>query len=217
MERDGKSRKRGVSLESLALMCIYMALIQSEVPRPMKDLCCLTNIDQDKVWQYLKTYDPFYRPSLMFEYFLHSLNLTYKELKEIREKVKQLEKKFVFSPNTLIAACAYAFLREKQCKSDQEKPKSLSQLAQQLGVSSMALSRCVKKIKNYWSMRYHCGPSIQLGAGLGSIFSSLFRSLVPVPKGAAKTIGKIAKNEGVSVGYLSREYKSRPVWKLAPS
>ena len=92
----GKSRKRGVCLESLALMCVYMALIESEVPRPMKDLCRLTNIDQDKVWQYLKTDDSFYRPSLMCEYFLHSLNLTYKELKEIREKVKQLEKKFVF-------------------------------------------------------------------------------------------------------------------------
>ena len=143
----GKSRKRGVCLESLALMCVYTALIESEVPRPMKDLCPLTNIDQDKVWQYLKTDDSFYKPSLMCEYFLHSLNLTYKELKEIREKVKQLEKKFVFSPKTLIAACAYAFLREKQCRSDQEKPKSLSQLAQQLGVSSMALSRCVKKSK----------------------------------------------------------------------
>ena len=56
-------------------------------------------------------------------------------------------------------------------------------------------------------MRYHRGPSIQVGAGLGSIFSSLFRSLVPVAKGAAKTIGKIAKNEGVrSAGrYLKKE------------
>ena len=56
-------------------------------------------------------------------------------------------------------------------------------------------------------MRYHRGPSVQVGAGLGSIFSSLFRSLVPVAKGAAKTIGKIAKNEGVrSAGrYLKKE------------
>ena len=131
------------------LMCIYTALIESEVPRPMKDLCCLTNSDQDKVWQYLKTDDSFYRPCLMCEYFLNSLNLTYKELKKIREKVKQLEKKFVFSPKTLIAACAYAFLREKKYSSDQEKPKSLTRLAQQLDVSPMALSRCVKKIKNY--------------------------------------------------------------------
>ena len=56
-------------------------------------------------------------------------------------------------------------------------------------------------------MRYHRGPSIQLGAGLGSIFSSLFRSLVPVAKGAAKMIGKIVKNEEVrSAGrYLKKE------------
>ena len=56
-------------------------------------------------------------------------------------------------------------------------------------------------------MRYHRGPTVQVGAGLGSVFSSLFRSLVPVAKGAAKTIGKIAKNEGVrSAGrYLKKE------------
>ena len=77
-------------------MCVYTGLIESEVLRPMMDLCRLTNIDQDKVWQYLKTDDSFYRPSLMCEYFLHSLNLSYKELKEIREKVKQLEKKVCF-------------------------------------------------------------------------------------------------------------------------
>ena len=48
---------------------------------------------------------------------------------------------------------------------------------------------------------------MQAEAGLGSIFSSLFRSLVPVAKGAAKTIGKIARSEGVrSAGrYLKKE------------
>ena len=48
---------------------------------------------------------------------------------------------------------------------------------------------------------------MQARAGLGSIFSSLFRSLVPVAKGAAKTIGKIARSEGVrSAGrYLKKE------------
>ena len=90
-------------------MCVYMVLIEFEVPRPMKDLYSITDIKQDKVWQYLKNDDSFYSPNLMCEYFLHSLNLSYNELKEIREKVKQLEKKFVFSPKTLIAACAYIF------------------------------------------------------------------------------------------------------------
>ena len=84
----------------------------------------------------------------MCEYFLHSLNLSYKELKEIREKVKQQEKKFVFSPKALIAACTHVFLREQWSRVDQEKPKSLSRLAEQLGVNSMAFSRCVKKIEN---------------------------------------------------------------------
>ena len=144
----GKKGKKGVCLESLALMCIYTALIESEVPRPMKDLCLITGVKQDKVWQYLKNDDSFYSPNLMCEYFLHSLNLGYKEIKEIREKVKQHEKKFVFSPKTLIAACAYVFLREKRSRIDCEKPKSLSHLARQLGVSPMALSRCVKKIEN---------------------------------------------------------------------
>ena len=43
-------------------------------------------------------------------------------------------------------------------------------------------------------MRYHRGPPIQHGAGLGSIFSGVWRSLVPVAKGAVKTIGKIVKS-----------------------
>ena len=48
---------------------------------------------------------------------------------------------------------------------------------------------------------------VKVGAGLGSIFNSLFRSLVPVAKDAAKTIGKIVRNEGVrSAGrYLKKE------------
>ena len=90
-------------------MCIYTALIESGVPRPMKDLCRIIGVKQDKVWQYLKNDDSFYSPNLMCEYFLHSLNLSYKELKEIREKVKQHEKKFVFSQKTLIAGAPTSF------------------------------------------------------------------------------------------------------------
>ena len=43
-------------------------------------------------------------------------------------------------------------------------------------------------------MRYHRGPPIQQGAGLGSIFSGLWRTLIPAAKGAVKTLGKIAKS-----------------------
>lgn len=45
-------------------------------------------------------------------------------------------------------------------------------------------------------MRYHRGPPIQQGAGLGSIFSGLWRTLVPAAKGAVKTIGNIVKSPG---------------------
>lgn len=45
-------------------------------------------------------------------------------------------------------------------------------------------------------MRYHRGPPIQHGAGLGSIFSGLWRTLVPVAKSAVKTIGNIATSPG---------------------
>lgn len=56
-------------------------------------------------------------------------------------------------------------------------------------------------------MNFHRGAPLQQGAGLGSVFSGLFRTLVPVAKTAAKTIGKIAKNKGVrSAGrYLKKE------------
>ena len=55
-------------------------------------------------------------------------------------------------------------------------------------------------------MRYHRGPPIQQGAGLGSIFSGLWRSLVPVAKGAVKTIGKIVKSPAAkSAGRFIRD------------
>ena len=56
-------------------------------------------------------------------------------------------------------------------------------------------------------MNFHRGAPIQQGAGLGSIFSGLFRTLMPVAKTAVKTVGKIAKSDGVrSAGrYLKKE------------
>ena len=56
-------------------------------------------------------------------------------------------------------------------------------------------------------MYYHRGPLIQQGAGLGSMFSGLLRTLMPAAKTAAKTIGKIAKNKNVrSAGkYLRKQ------------
>ena len=56
-------------------------------------------------------------------------------------------------------------------------------------------------------MRYHYGPAIQQGAGLGSIFSGLMRTLIPAAKQGVKTLGKIAKNKNVrSVGnYIKKQ------------
>ena len=132
--------------ESSILMCIYMALIESKVPRPLNHLCSLTNVSMSKVRLYLKDKDSFYRPNLMCEYFLHSLNLSYKDVEEIRALVKLFENKFVFSQKTLIASCAYIFLRKS--KHDSHKRITKSQLAKQLGISAMAIYRCVKKINH---------------------------------------------------------------------
>ena len=50
-------------------------------------------------------------------------------------------------------------------------------------------------------MNFHRGAPIQQGAGLGSMFSGLFRALMPaartVARSAAETIGKIANNDKV--------------------
>ena len=42
-------------------------------------------------------------------------------------------------------------------------------------------------------MNYHRGPRWQQGAGIGSLFSGIFRGLMPVAKSAISTIGKVAK------------------------
>ena len=133
-------------LESSVLMSIYMTLIESEVPRPLNHLCALTNVNMSKVRLYLKDKDSFYRPNLMCEYFLHSLNLSYKDVEEIKAMVKLFENKFVFSQKTLIASCAYIFLRKS--KDDSHKRITKSQLAKQLGISAMAIYRCIKKINH---------------------------------------------------------------------
>ena len=46
-------------------------------------------------------------------------------------------------------------------------------------------------------MNYHRGPPWQRGAGIGSLFSGIFRGLMPVAKSAIKSIGKVAKSEAV--------------------
>ena len=56
-------------------------------------------------------------------------------------------------------------------------------------------------------MRYHRGPAVQQGVGLGSIFSGLIRTLAPMAKSAVKSIGRMIKSDcAKSVGrYLKKE------------
>ena len=43
-------------------------------------------------------------------------------------------------------------------------------------------------------MNYHSGLRWQRGSGIGSLFSGIFRSLMPVARSAVKTIGKVARS-----------------------
>ena len=46
-------------------------------------------------------------------------------------------------------------------------------------------------------MNYHRGIQWQQGAGIGSLFSGLFRGLMPVAKSAIKGIGRVVKSDAV--------------------
>lgn len=56
-------------------------------------------------------------------------------------------------------------------------------------------------------MNYHRGLRIQQGSGIGSLFSGLFRGLMPVAKSTISSIGKVVKSDAVrSAGkYLKKE------------
>ena len=43
-------------------------------------------------------------------------------------------------------------------------------------------------------MNYHSGLRWQQGSGIGSLFSGIFRSLMPVARSAVKTIGRVARS-----------------------
>ena len=70
-----KKRHKKICAESLVLACIYVNLIKQEVPRPIGDLCSLTNVKEKNVWHYVEKSQSFYRPHLMTECFLKPLKL----------------------------------------------------------------------------------------------------------------------------------------------
>ena len=89
----------------------------------------------------------------MCEYFLKTLNLPFKDVESIRKRVRHYERKILFSPQTLIAACAYTFIRENKMslslsseENNQTTRPTFVGLSRELGISPMALNRWVKRI-----------------------------------------------------------------------
>lgn len=136
--------------ETLIVLCVYLGLIEAEIPRPLKHLCQCTKVDEQSVWKHMKTFDCFFNPHLMVEYFLSPLDLSFKDLTKIKENVKLLERLITCSPRTIIAACAYTFLRKKEMNHLGKKiDVSISMISKKLNVSAMAISRCLKKLRNF--------------------------------------------------------------------
>ena len=139
--------------ESLVLASIYVNLIKEQSPRPIGDLCSLTNVKEKNVWHYVEKSQSFYRPHLMTECFLKPLELTFKSIKEINKLVKLAETKYVFSPKTLIASCAYLYLRNNDglhfCNRDNSDLSSftVNRFCKIINVSHMALQKCINKIE----------------------------------------------------------------------
>ena len=148
-------RHKKICVESLVLACIYVNLIKQEVPRPIGDLCSETNIREKNVWHYVEKSGSFYRPHLMTECFLKPLNLSFKEVKEINRMVKLAETKCVFSPKTLIASCAYLYLRNNHrlltCNQSTDRSRrfhlTINRFSKIINVSHMALQKCMNKIE----------------------------------------------------------------------
>ena len=61
------------------LVCIHKALIQFKVPPSLNHLRGKTNIGPKNEWSYLKNNNSFYGPNIVCKYFLHCMNLLYKD------------------------------------------------------------------------------------------------------------------------------------------
>ena len=108
-------------LKGLVVMTLYQGLIKEKIPRPISHLCQEVGINPKMVWRWIKLYrqdlavtiktENSIKAKDMAEYFLQPLQLTYQEMTSIKEKLDKNENSS-FAPRTLLAACAYAFLKE---------------------------------------------------------------------------------------------------------
>ncbi len=65
-------------------------------------------------------------------------------------------------------------------------------------------------------MNYHSGLHWQRGSGIGSLFSGIFRGLMPVAKSTIKTIGRVAKSAPIkSVGKALKKEATRAAVETA--
>ena len=65
-------------------------------------------------------------------------------------------------------------------------------------------------------MNYHSGLYWQRGSGIGSLFSGIFRGLMPVAKSTIKTIGRVAKSAPIkSVGKALKKEATRAAVETA--
>ena len=65
-------------------------------------------------------------------------------------------------------------------------------------------------------MNYHSGLRWQRGSGIGSLFSGIFRGLMPVAKSTIKTIGRVARSAPVkSVGKVLKKEATKAAVETA--
>ena len=143
-ERKFKDRKNSNFKKGLIVMAIYQTLIDLDIPRPMSHLCQDAGIGKRFVWHWMELYHKngerkllILQTSSMSEYFLKPLDLCYQEIREIKQMIDDNDI-LTYAPKTLLASCAYVFLRNKD-----KKKFSVEEIAELLGVSVMSIYRCL--------------------------------------------------------------------------
>ena len=145
-----KNGKIKINSKGLVVMTLYQGLIKEKIPRPISHLCKEVGINPKVVWHWIKLYrqdstdmirtENSIKAKDMAEYFLQPLQLTYQEMVTIEEKLDKNENSS-FAPRTLLAACAYVFLKETRALYP-----SVKNTARILGVRVMSLYRCLKSL-----------------------------------------------------------------------